>query len=258
MKKYAILMLALSGAIFQIGCGGKSSSNAASNTAAATDPNLAYTSCQTYQVYNTQYGCLDQRLDRCASGMGFYPTDGKCYPGISPSQLNPGYYASAMTIVDGDRYRKMLKDNDLCGKDFGRYQGGSSCGSENWMFFSLSTINTGGNSSLQGAPPAAIQGYYGSSSAFQFDYAGYSSQSGRNQVRINMRSSRVYSPINYQFTAQARTINNGSGFEVVYGPRKKKTIVTGSYVDAARTQLAIQVSYDGAIVAQGTVNKQAQ
>lgn len=257
MKKLTLALLATASlSLITVGCGGKSSSSTGNTNTTNTSASGGVL-CNPMQVYTTQYGCLEQRLDRCAAGMGYEPTSGACVMGtLGGGQVALGYWQNpSLTVTNVAKFQELLRDEGSC------YQ--STCPTQNWIFFSISTqlssyIANGGGGSF-------VPGYAGSSAA-QFQYGanyGYP-QSQVAQINAMSQGNGYWGRlINLQFTSQARPTQ--TGFEVVAYTRynnfgqqstQKKIQIIATYVDAARTQLQARLLYQGVVVAEGLVNRQ--
>lgn len=69
--------------------------------------------CQVGQVYNSQYGCLNQQS--CQSGYGWVPQQGLCVPGTvsNPTTAGTKFYTS-LSITSRDQFALALQTARLC------------------------------------------------------------------------------------------------------------------------------------------------
>ncbi len=253
MKRIVLLLLAsISLGLGSIGCGSKSSSTA---TPPATDPGIngggPWSQCQPWQVYTTQFGCLNP--GSCPSGYGYNPGDARCYRGTIGSEIPQGTWDEGISVVNISKFQKMIKDLGRC------YM--KDCPSASWAYLSLQIFGEnyqyGGTNGGWGA---MVPGY-NQSSAFhmQFGY-NYGAPQSRS-ARINLYTAHAtygYAQ-NIQFTSSAypsqdgfKVIVNGMGHTSAYNERIKFHF---TYLNAEKTQLRVQIIYQNEVVAEGTVTQ---
>lgn len=251
MKRTLLLIIAsLSLGLATVGCGSKSSGNAST-----PDPNNPGAhggfQCEPWQIYTTQHGCLNP--GPCGSigpGYGYNPADGRCYPGITASNIPIGTWDNSITVTNISQFQKMLRDMNRC------YM--SNCPSANWAYLSLQIQDQG---SIGGGPGwhNLVPGY-NQSSAYHTQH-GYHGGPQSRYARVNLYTSAAYygHATNIQFASSVYPTQNGFTMRV-YGvhntPAYNERIdLIYTYLNADRSQLRVQIKYQNQVVAEGTLNR---
>lgn len=81
--------------------------------------------CQVGQVYNSQYGCLNQQS--CQSGYGWVPQQGLCVPGTisNPTTAGTKFYTS-LSITNRDQFALALQTSRQCDPYLVGWNGGAA------------------------------------------------------------------------------------------------------------------------------------
>lgn len=254
MKRTLLLIIAsLSLGLTAVGCGSKSSNNSAT-TPTPTDPGVTGGSqCQPWQVYTTQFGCLDPGV--CPSGYGYNPADGRCYRGTVASQVPSGIWDNGITVTNITQFQKMLRDLNRC------YM--SNCPSASWAYLSLQITDNsfyGAGTSGTGGWQHLIPGY-DQSSAYHTQYGYNYGAPHAREGRINLMTSTAYygSSSNIQFTSTVYPTENGFKM-VVYGVShtaayNDRIKFNFTYLSVDKSQLKVEITYQNQLVAEGTIVK---
>lgn len=254
MKRTLLLIIAsLSLGLTAVGCGSKSSGGNAS-TPDPTDPGAhGGFQCEAWQIYTTQYGCLNP--GPCGSigpNYGYNPADGRCYPGITATNIPTGTWDNSITVTNISQFQKMLRDMNRC------YQ--STCPSANWAYLSLQVFDgayygSGGSDGWQNYVPG-----YNQSSSYHTQH-GYHGGPQSRYAQVNLRTAGGYYGYgsNIQFSSSAYPTQNGFKM-IVYGishtPAYDERIeFIFTYLNAERSQLRVKIKYQDQIVAEGDINR---
>lgn len=253
MKRTLLLIIAsLSLGLTAVGCGSKSSGGGAATTPTPTDPGVnGGTQCQPWQVYTTQFGCLDPGV--CPSGYGYNPADGRCYRGTVGSQVPVGNWDNGITVVNISKFQRMLRDLGRC------YM--SNCPTASWAYLSLqisegSYWGAGANGGWQWAVPG-----YNQSSAFhtQFGYNYGAPQARRAQINLLTATAYYGNRSNIQFVSSVYPTETGFKM-VVYGVShtaayNDRIKFNFTYLNVDKSQLQVEITYQGELVAEGTIDR---
>lgn len=211
-----------------IGCA--DNNNGGAPAAAVVNPAAV---CQVGQVYNSQYGCLNQQS--CQSGYGWVPQQGLCVPGTvsNPTTAGTKFYTS-LTITNRSQFELALQTSRQCDP----YLVGWNIGSA-----SCKNYSQAGHLDFQVSTSTANQAYI-------VIGAGSSSPSSPNTDWVTggrvLRMEGNVSMYNY---------NNNLGFIASSSSAGGIRLVVENGLPASANSFAVIVEYNGVEFARGTLNR---
>ena len=252
--KNTILMFAaaMSLSLTLVSCDGGSKGVASSATPPATDPVVAGSQCEPWQVYVTSLSkCLN--IGNCPNGMGYNPADGRCYQGTVASAIPTGTFDNGIDVVDQAGFQKLMRDLGRC-----QWQ----CPTADWAYLqiAISANNDPYFTSGYGQQPQiGIPGYYDSSYYHTQQSGQWGGQSRLAQIRL-YSAAEYYGGTTVQLTSRAfpkqngfEVLVNGVGGTHAYNQRIRFVF---EYANSARTLFNASIIYKDKVVAQGQINKQ--